>query len=394
MSYPTHDAPLETPLEFNARMVSHIRASIAAYVEGSQKMTALELYYSLERATPVLWFHTLLREGARNQLSSGLQQSYGDHIRLLVHAIDRLVDRDVSWFRARSNAEVDEEALTSCIALFDGLKLTRHRSVVLWLSAALHDYGKLRRLRSTLDAEEAGVMALPLLEALIVDRSDLDLALFCIRNHDAIEHIASGETAAAFISEQLDTLPHDLRPTAMAFLGIIQLAGEASLGMGRLSARRVSICRECFNGSLVRATEEQRLMRLIRSGDVVSRPDATSEATQFLTSIPADELTGVRLFLGKVNLHGWTKHIRSDSRFSSPESHWSLLCALIRAWTAHVPDVIHVVVDSGSLECLSEWKSHPNGRLPKNYTRLIKLKNGTSAAYLAQHQEAPLRSSP
>ena len=56
-------------------------------------LTGLELYYALERSTPLLQFHAILRDGPQNRDGSGLQQSYGDHNRLLMLGLDKLLAR-------------------------------------------------------------------------------------------------------------------------------------------------------------------------------------------------------------------------------------------------------------------------------------------------------------
>ena len=78
-----------------------VRDLLGAYLDGETDMNGLDLYYELERAAALLTFHTMLRGGPRNQARSGLQQSYGDHNRLLMHGLDQLVAGDLDWYRER-----------------------------------------------------------------------------------------------------------------------------------------------------------------------------------------------------------------------------------------------------------------------------------------------------
>jgi hypothetical protein len=63
--------------------------------------------------TPLLGYHTILRDGPRNRSRDGLQQSYGDHNRLLMLGLDRLLAGDVEWYEDRLDPESppDHDAL-------------------------------------------------------------------------------------------------------------------------------------------------------------------------------------------------------------------------------------------------------------------------------------------
>src|SRR5439155_21964919 len=120
---------------------------IAGHLDGTAPLASgLALYYVLERSTSLLEFHTMLRGGERNRTRDGLQQSYGDHNRLLMHALDRLLAGDVDWLRAHVTAgtAVDEESLRTCAAAASALALSPEVQIALWLAAALHDCGMLR----------------------------------------------------------------------------------------------------------------------------------------------------------------------------------------------------------------------------------------------------------
>src|SRR5437879_6229503 len=68
---------------------------VDGFLRRARSLTGLELYYEIERATPLMGFHAMIRKGPQNRMRSGLQQSYGDHNRLLMLALDKLVARDL-----------------------------------------------------------------------------------------------------------------------------------------------------------------------------------------------------------------------------------------------------------------------------------------------------------
>jgi hypothetical protein len=212
-----------------------LRRAIDAYLDGSAELTGLDLYYELERTTSLLTFHTMLRTGPRNRARSGLQQSYGDHNRLLMLALDRLVAGDLEWFRARIDADdpVDDDALTRCLERVVALRVPRDQLVALWLGAALHDCGMLCGRGASVDVEDGVVLSRPLIDA-VCPEPVRDLARFVLHHHDYIKDVFRGEVPAALVAGEHDALPAELRPVGLAGLGLVQVAGSASLGEGRL----------------------------------------------------------------------------------------------------------------------------------------------------------------
>src|ERR1700685_2501749 len=78
-------------------VVSEVGELGRSFIQGGQRLSAVEVCLHLEKCTPLLLFHLLPRKGTRNQLRSGLQQSYGDHIRVLSRAIEVLAACDAKW---------------------------------------------------------------------------------------------------------------------------------------------------------------------------------------------------------------------------------------------------------------------------------------------------------
>lgn len=254
-----------------------VRDRIESYVDGRSDLTGLELYYELERATSLLTFHTMLRAGPRNRERSGLQQSYGDHNRLLMLGLDRLVAGDLEWYRDRIDPAdpVGDDALHRCFDAVAALELTRQQLVALWLAAALHDCGMLCGRGAYVDVEDGVVLGRPILEVLCPARL-CDLATAILRHHDYVKGVFLGEVPAAVVADDLATLPVDQQPLALAALGCVQIAGSASLGEGRLNSLRLEIFDRCADGSALtdrsRATRVERLVG--HRGADVPVPDA------------------------------------------------------------------------------------------------------------------------
>ena len=70
-----------------------------------------------------------------------------------------------------------------------------------------------------------------------------------IRHHDYIKDVFLGEVPAAAVAQELETLDETLRRTVLAALGLVQIAGAASLGVGRLTAFRVRVFHRCLDGT-------------------------------------------------------------------------------------------------------------------------------------------------
>ena len=280
-----------------------LRAVIDAFRRGDGALTALGLYYELERTTPLIELHTMLRDGPRNRAENGLQQSYGDHNRLLMLGLDKLVAGDLDWYRGRVDPDdpVADADLAEVLHTVTSLDLTRDALVALWLAGALHDCGMLAGRSATVDVEDGVVIGREIIDALCP--ADLrDLAVFALRHHDYIKDVCLGEVPVTLVTDDLDELDVALRPLALGALGLVQVAGAASLGVGRLSAFRVRIFHRCLDGTVLEdGSRANRLRRLLAPVPEMVDGDRLDPA---LGAEPANGEAMTRL-LDRVPVHRW-----------------------------------------------------------------------------------------
>ncbi|HXY93243.1 MAG TPA: hypothetical protein VEP49_12250 [Acidimicrobiia bacterium] len=309
-----------------------VRTALDEFLRGERDLSGLELYHELERCTPLLQFHTMFREGPQNRNGDGLQQSYGDHNRLLMLGLDKLFARDVSWYRSRVDSEdgVTDAELSDLFDRVADARLTRDAHVALWLAAALHDCGMLARRGPAVDVEDGIVIGSELIRSLC-PRGLQDLASFALRHHDYIKDVFLGEVPAAAVASELDALDTELRPTAMAALGFVQVAGAASLGTGRLTAFRVRICCSCLDGSAL--DDQSRATRLARL--LAPFPERVADATPAANT--GDEL--VDRLLDGVPVSGWHRVFAGTT---APER-VDLLRVISEQWAASKADRVVIV---------------------------------------------------
>jgi hypothetical protein len=306
-------------------------------VAGDEDLSGLGLYYLLERATSLRELHLLLRDGPRNRTRSGLQQSYGDHNRLLLHGLDRLLAGDLDWYRERSEADVADDDLKAAVAQAAALGLPPDALVALWLGAALHDCGLLAGGAPSIDVEDAAATGTPLLDEWCPPEYR-DLAVFAVRNHDYVKDLFLGEVPASMLAADMAALPEDQRATAVAALGLIQVAGAASLGEGRLTAFRLAIFSRCLDGTVLQGhSAATRLARLVAPGlETVDPPDVA-------TSPPEPELAA---FLDAAPCHRWHRvWAGSDGAGAPPAAKVAVLHRLAALWRENAVD--HVVLAPG-----------------------------------------------
>jgi hypothetical protein len=314
-------------------------------IDDDPSLTGLDLYYELERRTPLRELHTMLRQGPKNRSESGLQQSYGDHNRLLLLGIDRMLEGDLDWYRRRLESPdvVDDARLRSCFAHVAALGLDRTALVALWLGCGLHDCGMLAGNHGSFDVEDGVAVAAPVFDALCPP-AVRPLADFAVRNHDYIKDVFLGEIPPGFIAAQIDELPASLRPAALTVLGMIQVAGSASLGEGRLSSFRMEIFERCSAGTALddRSTAT-RLRRLLADGH------ETMDAPEPEPGVASSALAGP---LATVPIHGWH---RAWSTMSGDRVRAKLaaLDAMARA-LADASDAGHVAIAPGA--DLGHWQ--------------------------------------
>ena len=326
-------------------------AALRALVDGHRSGRAplggaLDLYYALERSSSLLEFHTMLRDGPRNRTRDGLQQSYGDHNRLLMLALDRLLAGDVDWLASRvpEGVAVSADSLAACAATAAALSLTPDEELALWLGAALHDCGMLGGRGAHVDVEDGVVLARPVLDECCPEATR-DLAAFVLRHHDYVKDAFLGEAPVGPLLADLAALDPAQRPLALAALGLIQVAGSSSLGEGRLTAFRLGVCSSCAEGNaLAGSSPADRLARLLApSPDVHGEaagspdPDAAWDRTDALAPVDRAALDAL---LESVFVHGWHGFVGD----AGPEPRLVALVALARL--AADTGAEHLVIDA------------------------------------------------
>jgi hypothetical protein len=291
---------------------------VADHLAGTVPLAGgLELYYALERSTSLLEFHTMLREGERNRTRDGLQQSYGDHNRLLMLALDRLLAGDVDWLRdhVAAGTAVREDSLRVTADTAGALTLAPDVQIALWLGAALHDCGMLCGQGSHVDVEDGVVLAEPLLER-YCPPATRPVAAFALRNHDYIKDAFLGEAPVGSIAADLAAVDPDFRTEAMVALALIQVAGASSLGEGRLTDFRLDVFRDCVAGTaLADSSNELRLARLLAPApDTIGRGEAVPDvgtASDALAALDPESRADLDDLLERVFVHGWHDFTRN-----------------------------------------------------------------------------------
>jgi len=343
-----------------------LRDDVCSFLTGERPLTGLELYYLLEAATSLREFHTMLRGGKQNLMRSGLQQSYGDHNRVLLLGLDRLTAGDVAWFRDRvtDGDVIDGDSLAACVAAVRALDLPADVCVALWLGAALHDCGMLGGRSMGVDVEDGVDLARDLVEELCPERTQ-SLALFAVRNHDYVKDMFRGEVPVQFIADQVDDLEPDLRPVAVATLGMIQVAGAASLGEGRLSSFRLTLFERCLAGTVFAdASPAVRLQRLLGTG-------GESTTAPVVDALASSRAADWREFLDAVPTHGW--HRAWGERRDDVDAKARVLEQVVPLWSETHVDHVVLARDAHLPDSAGTWE----------ITYMIEtLRNGTSAAFI------------
>jgi hypothetical protein len=241
-----------------------INDRIVQFIDSDAPLTGTELYDLLESVTPLSRLRQIFRQGERNRLTDGTQQSYAQHNRMLLLGLDRLLAGDLGWYltRVAEPETVTEPTLLECFEVVRAANLTREARVAVWVAAALHDCGMLVETETGVDVEDGVVVAAEVVDTLCPSEVR-DLTLFAIRHHDYIKDVFTGEAPALTVSSDLAGLPIAQRGVAMLALGMIQVAGAASLGEGRLSEFRMKIFSCCSQGTALKdTTSRTRLERL------------------------------------------------------------------------------------------------------------------------------------
>jgi hypothetical protein len=369
----------------NVSMLDRLNQQGKAFVAGDRPLSGLAVCRGLEQSTPLLLLNLIIRNGARNRLDTGLQQTYADHTRMLVYGIDQLLTGETGWLCGRiwPGSGTSEADVARCVESAVKLDIDRRQRFGLWLAASLHDYGKLYGRRNGLDPEDGVAMVAPLLSRIEPVDDLAGLILFAVRNHDVIESVTTGSTPAAFIGEQLRRLPSAQRELAMAFLGIIQFAGAASLGMGRIVPSKVDIFEQCLSGEIIADESADR-----RAGALCSdthRPDHHFVTVRGAHRTAVVDDLQTREFLTRVVFQGW-EDLREEVWSGRPDGAdpfaelVSLLHGLAGMMADEAPDGRHLVLDDSAIEKLARG---PAEGLKTVRTRYDRTANGEGFLTLA-----------
>ena len=217
-----------------------------------------------------------------------------------------------------------------------------------------------------IDVEDGVELAAPVLDRLCPPQLR-PLATFGIRNHDYIKDVFRGEVPAGYLADQLADLDVPLRAVALAVLGMIQVAGAASLGEGRLSAFRVAIFERCFDTTaLDDQSAETRLARLLTAHEesiVIGTP----------VMLPSEGRGLIRQFLERCPLHGWHRAWEHAAEHGD-DTKLRVLHALASIWAATRTDHV-VLAPEADLRAAADEKD------PRSFpVREQRLLNGTVAA--------------
>ena len=336
---------------YSADGVARLKSVLDDFIGEARELTALDFYLAFEQASLLVLLHAFPRPGERNRHANGLQQTYGDHIRLMMLGFDRYDQSDVDWLmsrRWRDPLDVDLAGIEASVALYHSLKLNRSERAAIWIAAALHDYGKLFRRGYGLDAEDAAPLCATLIEALSpVGMSEL--IHYGVRNHDLIEHTVTGDTPACFITEPLAELPGHVRHRALPMLALIQQIGAASLGEGRLAKAKLDIYNACLAGDIVDdESVEARLGRLLFGPQAVPEPAAKARAGEILARLGDADRAGLLALLDRTVVLGW-KAVRKEIQWEAGERDATarLVAALLligKLWSQASGPPAHVVL--------------------------------------------------
>jgi hypothetical protein len=371
--------------------LANLKKSIDEYIAGQRELTALEFYLAFEQASLLLLFHAFPRRGERNRHANGLQQTYGDHIRLMMLGFDMFDRSDIGWLMKRrwhDPVDVDQPELEDSIKRYHDLNLTRSEKAAYWTATALHDYGKIFRRGYGLDAEDAAPLCDKLVEVLAPDGM-VELINYGIRNHDLIEHTVTGDTPARFIKEPIETLPEGVRARAMPMLALIQHIGAASLGDGRVSKSKLDIYNACLSGDIVADDSvEARLGRFLFGAKAVPDASAKARASAVLAGLTAADRTPLTKLLDGTLVLGWNnvrEAILADEDDNMSKALPRLVKTLLlvgRSWSEQSTRPSHVVLARPQELAKCTRPGADNGARPKNEDKATQLLNGASALIL------------
>src|SRR5439155_12437965 len=149
-----------------------------------------------------------------------------------------------------------------------------------------------------------------------------------------------GEVPVGFVADELDRLDAELRSVALAALGMVQIAGSASLGEGRLGSFRMDIFRSCVEGvALDNRSKTTRLARLLAPAQHFAEPPS-DDARASVAALGPDHRNRLDGFLESTPLHGWHRVVADVDR----HDRLPILLDIVECWSASPAD--HVVLES------------------------------------------------
>ena len=233
-------------------------------------------------------------------------------------------------------------------------------TVALWLGAALHDCGMLCGRGAYVDVEDGIVLGRDVIDELCPPEYR-ELALAVLHHHDYIKGVFLGEVPAATVADEIDRLDPSLRAVALVGLGLVQVAGAASLGEGRLEELRIEIFERCLRGdALEDRTTLTRLARLLDpEQDAGQRP--TDDVAALLTSVDDRTRESLDALLTGASVHAWQRVTASIG----PQDRFALLTAIADRWA-----------DSGCDDVLLESSSWTTRDTPLSPVRVEEASSG------------------
>lgn len=267
----------------NLNYINDAIETLSSFVNGSSPILE-QSYRKIEFASPLFLLNAIQRSGVRNELNGSIQQSYAHHIRILMRGLDALRLRDKSWFKCRYVGSEEIDPALEELFLFSSLFRDIDLLIGIFIGAAFHDVGKLLGARYDLDARPGILLVEKLLRN--QSRTVAAVAKFIIEKHDEIEHVLTGESPKESILDHEACALYDLQSQLIPILTFIQIAGEASLGEGRLSDERI-----------------QRVFPLLRDYSNVIPTDA--RRIQLLLGGDVKFVSQERELLKRVRFHRW-----------------------------------------------------------------------------------------
>lgn len=346
---------------YDPELVSYLKSKVNAYVKGENDLSGLEFYKLLEFGTYQVLFHTIERKRERNRLNNGLQQTYGDHIKIFLFGLDKLKERNLDWFRSRivKDEQIEDAEIMRFFDSFELEKKDRRLEIALWIATAFHDYGKLLGKKYGLDAEDSESLAGPIIEALLESQFQ-EFTKYLIRNHDSIEYIFNGESPVQVLLNELKQIDSELQSEAVKMLGIIQLVGASSLGEGRITERKFTIYNNCSKDYLEANKDPKiRLYRLLYGETFEVPENYEGKLSASLDAFNTDTQASILNFLDKVLIRNWEK-LKEEWLEDDNQRAVSFLASLAGLWQSTFNEQVDYFIFSKPIDRAKNQESFEN----------------------------------